>query len=91
MWHTGVAARTQPSQTPKITLIGAIEVRNGNGVSLGYISTQTASNGMFRYDSPVSDTTLLVRIEVDAGATSASDVNVNMIVGPLLIAQFIQR
>lgn len=59
-----------------------IEVkRESDGVSLGFVSTQTYPNGQYKFESV--DHAVTFSIEVDDGATSASDINVNMIVCPL--------
>ena len=56
-----------------------IEVkRESNGVSLGYVSTQTYANGQYKFES--IDNAVMFSIEVEDGATSASDINFNMIV-----------
>jgi hypothetical protein len=54
--------------------------RESDGLLLGYVSTVTASNGMYKFES-ISNA-VRFSIEVDVGATSASDINVNMIVRP---------
>lgn len=56
--------------------------RKVDGVSLGYVSTQGVNSGLFKH-API-DTVVRFDIEVENGATSASDINVNMIVRILL-------
>ena len=51
-------------------------------MSLGYVSTQGVNSGLFKH-API-DTVVRFDIEVENGATSASDINVNMIVRILL-------
>ena len=52
-----------------------------DGVSLGYVSTKTIRNGQFKFES--IDNAVQFTIEVEYGATSASHINVNMVVRPL--------
>ena len=45
-------------------------------MSLGNISTQGVTNGVFKYVSV--DIAIMSNIEMEDGATSVSDINVNM-------------
>ncbi|KIM36724.1 hypothetical protein M413DRAFT_424128 [Hebeloma cylindrosporum] len=71
----GFAARAEPSPTPKKTLTGVIEVKSAAG-SLGFVSRDTFVNGQFKWD-PIASA-VMFSIEVEEGATSASDINVSM-------------
>jgi len=67
----GIAARTQPSATPKITLKGVIQVFSGD-TSLGYVAPDP--NYWTPLLTPDINSALSISFQLAAGATSASDV-----------------
>jgi hypothetical protein len=71
MRYTGIAARTQPSATPKITKTGVIAVRNGDAF-LGYIAPDP--NYWTPLLTPDINSALSISFEAAVGATSANDV-----------------